>query len=127
MAVEERPWRPPGRDTGTRTDATATEKRLLCKVYQKLNERFGRWGAEESDAPSRRNDTWFAENGNGPIRNIAAQLLGLFPATVGGIGGDAGNDGILAAATPRGPPMKNVDRLAIKGAAAGDRSIYDII
>ena len=83
LAADERPWWAPERDMGTRADATATEKRLARKVYQKLNEWVGRWGAEDSDAPSRRNDTWLAENKNGPIRNIAAQLLGLSSATVG--------------------------------------------
>ena len=98
LAADERPWWAPERDMGTRTDATATEKRLVCKVYPKLNEWVGRWGAEdadaplrrndswvaeESDAPLRRNDTWCSETENGPIRNIASQLLGLSTAAVG--------------------------------------------
>ena len=113
---------------GTRTDATANEKRLVCKVYQKLNERVGMWGAEDADAPLRRNDTWFAENKNGPIRNIAAQLRGLSSSTVGKYWKDIQeNRGILSAANPRGPQGKNVEDLAIKGAAPGDRSLYDII
>ena len=83
---------------GTRADATATEKRLLCKVYQKLNERVRRWGEEASDAPLRRIDTWFAETEKGPIRNIASHLLGLSSATVGEYRkAMRENDGILAA------------------------------
>ena len=128
LAADERPWWAPERDNGTRTDATATEKRLVCKVYQKLNEWVGRWGAEDADAPLRRNDTWFAENKNGPIRNIASQLLGLSSATVGKYWKEMQeNSGILSAAKPRGPQRKNVEDLAIKGASPRDRSLYDII
>ena len=107
--ADERPWWAPGRDMGTRTDATATEKRISRKVCQKLNDWVGMWGAEDADAPLRRNDSWFAENKNGPIRNIAAQLLGLSSATVGKYWKEMQeNSGILAAAQPSGPQRKNV-------------------
>ena len=58
-------------------EAAATGKRLAFEVYQKLNERVGRWVADDSYSTLRMGDTWFAENKNGPIRSIASHLCEL--------------------------------------------------
>ena len=114
---------------GTRADA-ATEKRIVCKLYQKLKERGGSWNAEDAAAPMRRIDTWPTDTKNCPIRNIASHLFGISSSKVGEYRGKMkGNDGILAAENPRGPPggRGGIEDLAIKGAAPDDRSLYDII
>ena len=56
----------------SRIDAAAPEKRLVYKVYQKLNEWVGRRKGESSDHHVKRNEVWFAKNRNGPIREITA-------------------------------------------------------
>ena len=74
-------------------------------------------------------ERYFVRRGeNGTIRDIASHLFGLSSAKVGTYRKEMEeNVGILAAANPRAPPRKNIEDLAIKGSAAGDRSRYDII
>ena len=94
---------------GSRADATATEKRIFCKVRRKLGEWVGRWSADSGDAPVRRNDTWFAENQRWSIRDIAANLCGLSSATLGKCWeGMQDNQGVLTAANVHGPAKKTL-------------------
>ena len=84
---------------GGRAASTSTEKRLVWKVYQEQNEWVGRWSADPGAAPIRRNDTWFAGNKNGQVRNIAAQLFGISAATVRAYWQEMpDNEGVLTAA-----------------------------
>ena len=76
-AEEPRPFWSHSRVEKSRIDAAAPEKILVCGVYQKLNEWLGRWKGDPSDVPVARNEEWFANNRSGPIREIAAHLLGL--------------------------------------------------
>ena len=78
-----RPWRADERDPKSRLDATATEKRISCKVCQKLNEWLGMWAADDDTIHIRRNENWLMENQSSPIRNIAAQLFGISHKTLG--------------------------------------------
>ena len=101
---EPRPFWSQSRVEKSRIDATAHEKRLVCKVYQKLNEWLGRWKGGPCDAPVARNEEWFANNRCGPIREIAAQLLGLSSSTVGNYWEEMQDSkGALTSANPRGP------------------------
>ena len=102
-----RPWWVPERDMGSRPDAAATEKRIVCTAYRKLNEWVGRWGADAGDSAIRRGDTRFAENQHAPIREIAANLRGVSAATVGKYWGEMqGNQGVLTSEKARGPAGK---------------------
>ena len=61
------------------------------------------------------NADWFASNPHGPIRGIAAELLGISPTTVGKYwkGMQCGG-GVLVSAKPRGPAKKSAVDMAIK-------------
>ena len=125
---EPRPFWSQSRVEKSRIDATAPEKRLVCKVYQKLGEWIGRWGADPSDAPIARNEEWFGKNRNSPIREIAAQLLGLSSSTVGNYWKEMqGGRGVLTSAKPRGPAKKSASDLAIRGYKPEEGSLYDLI
>ena len=112
----------------SRVDATAPEKRLVCKVYQKLNEWLGRWEGESIDHPVTRNAEWFAKNRHGPIRGITAHLLGLSSTNVGNYWEEMQDSGgVLTSAKPRWPARKSAEDLAIKGYKPEEGSIYDLI
>ena len=70
---------------GSIADATATEKRLVRKLYQKLNDRDGRWGAADADSSLRRNDRWFAGNKNGRLETSHRIYAGYRLSHLGGI------------------------------------------
>ena len=83
LAASERPRLEHGRDMGRRADAAAIRKRIARNVCRKLIELFGRWVEDEADVPLRRGVSWFGENKNGPIRNIASKLRRLSSVAVG--------------------------------------------
>ena len=86
----------------SRIDASATAKRIFCKVYQKLNERLGRWADGEDAIPARRNEDWIMENQSSTIRNIASQLFGISRKTLGKYWGEMhAIGGVLTSAKPR--------------------------
>ena len=123
-----RPWWADERDPKSRLDATATEKRIFCKVYQKHNEWLGRWATDDDTIPIRGNEDWFMENQSSPIRNIAAQLCGISHKTLGKYWGEMqAIGGALTSARPRGPGKKNVEDLAIRGFKPGWGSLYDVV
>ena len=70
QAAATRPFWPQSRRDRSRVDATAPEKRLFIKVYQKLNEWVGRWKGESIDHPVTRKEELFAKNRHGTIREI---------------------------------------------------------
>ena len=83
VGEEPRPWWAPGRDMGSRLDATAVGKQIVRKVYQKLDEWIvGRWSVEAGDSPIRMEEAWFSANRSIPTRMIAAELCGLASATL---------------------------------------------
>ena len=89
-AAARMPFWAPERGGSARVDATAAEKRLVCKVYRKLNDWLGRRKGDFPGAPVLPNADWFASNPNGPIREIAAEPLGGILKYSGEVlGGDA--------------------------------------
>ena len=98
-----RPWWAEERDPKSRLDATAAEKGIYYKVYQKLNEWLGRWAADDDTVPIQRFEERFLENQSSPIRNIAAQLCGIGHQTLSRYWGEMqASGGALTSATPRG-------------------------
>ena len=127
-AAARRPFWAPDRDGSARVDATAAEKRLVCKVYQKLNDWLGRRKGDFPDAPVLPNADWFSSNPNGPIREIAAELLGISSTTVGKYWKEMQcGGGVLVSAKPRGPAKKSAVDMAIKGYRPEGESMYELI
>ena len=127
-AAETRPFWSQSRCGKSRIDSTAPEKRIVCKVYQKLNEWVGRWKGESSAHPVTRGEEWFAKNRDGPIREITAHLLGLSSTTVGEYWeGMHDSGGVLTSAKPRGSAGKSAEDLAINGYMPEEGSLYDLI
>ena len=52
-AAETRPFWSQSRCAKSIIDSTDSEKRLACKVYQKLNGRIGRWEGKSGETPFR--------------------------------------------------------------------------
>ena len=88
---------------------------------------MGRGKGGDAEWPLRRNEQWFQENANSPIREIAAQLCGVSSSAVGRYWKEAQEGGVLCSAKARGPVKKNASEIAIRGYIPDGESLYGVI
>ena len=122
VGEEPRPWWAPERDMGGRLDAMAVAQKIVCTVYQNLNEWIGgRWPVEAGESPIRRGEDLFAADRRSPTRMIAAELFGLSPAKVAEYWKEMqANQGAPTAAKARGAQRKHGPSNQRGCAARGD-------
>ena len=85
-----------------RKDFGAFEKRMVCRVYYNL-EKLPR----ENGGPIEKNPEWFAENPDGPVRKIVAELCGVGRTAVGKyLKEHKEGEGVLRSALSRGRVKK---------------------
>ena len=100
-----RPVWAPAKNSNSRNDLSAFEKRMICKVREALESML-----KDDESPLRRNADWFRPNPGGPLRRIVSQLCGVGQTAVSRCLSEAPRSGgVLRPSAPGGRKKERPD------------------
>ena len=118
-----RPVWGPAKNSNSRKDLSAFEKRMICKVHDALGPML-----KEEESPLRRNAGWFRASPGGPLRKIVSQLCGVGETDVSRSPSEASKSGgVLRPPAPGGRKKKDPMEIKTKDVAPEGESLYDVL
>ena len=118
-----RPEWAPAKNSNSRKDLSAFEKRTIRKVRDDLESML-----KEDESPLHRNADWFRANPGGPLRKMVSQLCGVGQTAVSRCLSEASKSGgVLRSSAPGGRKKKDPMEIKMKDVAPDGESLYDVL